>query len=150
MLTPHSASVSDPAPVVRAFLRCFNEGRYYEAHEVLERLWLPVRRTKEGDLWKGLIQLAAAFVHVQKNRPGPARSLLQSARRRLRPFLPSHKLVQVPGAIELTLEWEIRILEGEGLELPSLLMELCPWLGPPRLAGVGSANADRKGRPGSE
>ena len=27
-------------PFYRAFFRCWNEQRYYEAHDVLEQLWL--------------------------------------------------------------------------------------------------------------
>ena len=43
----------------------FNAELFFEAHEVLEDLW---RETKgpERDFYHGLIQVAAAYVHVQR------------------------------------------------------------------------------------
>jgi hypothetical protein len=46
------------------FFVCFNEERYYEAHDILEHLWLQ----SAGEDWrfyKGLIQLAGGFVHFR-------------------------------------------------------------------------------------
>src|SRR5262245_52833141 len=45
------------------YIECFNRQLYFEAHEVLEQLWLPQRSGPDGDFYKGLIQLAGAFVH---------------------------------------------------------------------------------------
>ena len=58
------------APEYLGFFTCFNEGKYYEAHDVLEHLWL---RTKGADhlYFKGLIQVAGAFVHLQKQHLHP-------------------------------------------------------------------------------
>lgn len=50
---------------VREGLALFNSARFWEAHEAWERDWL----TAEGDqkvFLQGLIQLAAAYHHVQK------------------------------------------------------------------------------------
>jgi predicted metal-dependent hydrolase len=57
-------------PCYVGFFRCWNEQRYYEAHDVLEHLWL---RTKSDDAnyFKGLIQAAGAFVHLQKQHARP-------------------------------------------------------------------------------
>ena len=52
-------------PFYRAFFRCWNEQRYYEAHDVLEQLWLKTD-SSDADFFKGLIQAAGAFVHLQK------------------------------------------------------------------------------------
>src|SRR5881296_24366 len=52
-------------PFYRAFFRCWNEQRYYEAHDVLEQLWLKTD-ADDGDFFKGLIQASGAFVHLQK------------------------------------------------------------------------------------
>jgi len=56
------------------YFRCFNEQLYYEAHDVLEEVWLPIRGQAQG-----LIQLAGGFVHLQKNRLGPAARLFALA-----------------------------------------------------------------------
>jgi hypothetical protein len=70
-------------PHFAAFFRCFNTGQYFEAHEVLEVLWLKVRGEPIGDFYKGLIQLAGAFVHLKKDRLSPGVSLFKLARANL-------------------------------------------------------------------
>lgn len=65
------------------FFACFNQGLFFEAHEVLEELWLGERGRPRDLFYKGLIQLAGAFVHVQKNRPAPAISLFKLAQSNL-------------------------------------------------------------------
>ena len=44
------------------FFECFNRGEFYEAHDVLEQLWLADKEGPKGKFYKGLIQLAGAFV----------------------------------------------------------------------------------------
>src|SRR5207245_1061790 len=68
-------------PYHRAYFQCWNEQRYYEAHDVLEQLWLNTD-TDDDDFFKGLIQAAGAFVHLQKNFEHPTHS---KHSRRLRP-----------------------------------------------------------------
>ncbi|MEP6810472.1 MAG: DUF309 domain-containing protein, partial [Chthoniobacterales bacterium] len=53
-------------PCYRGFFRCWNEQRYYEAHDVLEHLWLKTT-SEDWAYFKGLIQAAGAFVHLQKH-----------------------------------------------------------------------------------
>jgi len=55
-----------------AYFERFNREEYYEAHDVLESLWLERGRKAEGALfYQGLIQLAGAFVHLRKNFEHP-------------------------------------------------------------------------------
>jgi predicted metal-dependent hydrolase len=61
------------------YFRCFNAQLYYEAHDVLEEIWLPMRGTDHARFYQGLIQLAGGFVHMQKGRLGPAARLLALA-----------------------------------------------------------------------
>ena len=68
-------------PRYEGFFECFNAQQYYEAHDVLEDLWL--RGSEENHyFFKGLIQVAGAYVHMQKQflRPDHAKD-----GRRLRP-----------------------------------------------------------------
>jgi predicted metal-dependent hydrolase len=95
-----------------AFFECFNRQWYYEAHEVLEKLWLPRRREPEALFYKGLIQLAGAFVHLQKGRPGPAISLLKLAATNLRHFSGIHEQLDVDGVLKLADAWLGRIEAG--------------------------------------
>jgi hypothetical protein len=87
-------------PYYRAFFRCWNEQRYYEAHDVLEQVWLGKAITPEdAQYFKGLIQAAGAFVHLQKHyqhpthpkhgkRLAPAVRLFRLAEKNLAPFDP--------------------------------------------------------------
>jgi predicted metal-dependent hydrolase len=68
---------------ILAFLECFDRREYFEAHKVLEPTWLAHRGTTKEGFYKGLIQLAGAFVHLQANRLAPATALLELARRNL-------------------------------------------------------------------
>src|SRR5947208_16151757 len=58
-------------PFYRAFLHCWNERLYYEAHDVLEQLWLKTK-SSHADYFKGLIQAAGAFVNLQKTVEHPS------------------------------------------------------------------------------
>jgi hypothetical protein len=83
-------------PCYRGFFRCWNEQRYYEAHDVLEHLWLDTK-SEDSKYFKGLIQAAGGFVHLQKHfehpthpkhgrRLSPAVRLFALAEANLEPF----------------------------------------------------------------
>ncbi len=91
------------------FFECFNIGLYYEAHDVLEEMWLPVRKRPEGDFYKGLIQLAGAFVHLQKGRTDPGRRLFLLARANLLKFPACHQCLDVTVVLGLIDAWLERI-----------------------------------------
>src|SRR5512140_273390 len=95
----------------RVFFRCWNEQRYYEAHDVLEQLWLKTD-SSDADFFKGLIQAAGAFVHLQKRfehpshakhsrRLPPAVRLFRLAERNLSRFRPRHHGLDVAALCQL-------------------------------------------------
>ena len=64
----------DPAPsegpsrnYYMAYFQLWNAQRYYEAHDVLEQLWLVENNAELARFYQALIQAAGAFVHLQKN-----------------------------------------------------------------------------------
>ncbi|GAB6945447.1 DUF309 domain-containing protein [Vulcanisaeta sp. JCM 14467] len=61
---------------VRRYIELFNKERFWEAHEVLEKIWH--RNRNEGI--RGLIILAAAFVKIQENNPGAFKRLMMTAK----------------------------------------------------------------------
>ena len=84
------ADVADDGIHARHYLgyfACFNRQLYYEAHDVLEELWLPIRGKPQARFYQGLIQVAGGFVHLQKtaqsggqfNRIAPAGRLFALA-----------------------------------------------------------------------
>ncbi|MEY2479856.1 MAG: uncharacterized protein QOI04_783 [Verrucomicrobiota bacterium] len=98
-------------PFYRAYFQCWNEQRYYEAHDVLEQLWLK-KDTPDDNFFKGLIQAAGAFVHLQKNfeqpthakhgkRLKPAVRLFLLAEKNLAPFAPQRHALDVAALLDL-------------------------------------------------
>src|SRR3954452_20880911 len=98
-------------PCYRGFFRCWNEQRYYEAHDVLEHLWLETK-SDDADYFKGLIQAAGGFVHLQKQhaRPThpkdgrrlyPAVRLFRLAEKNLAPFGPIRHRFDIAGFLQL-------------------------------------------------
>ena len=88
-----------------SYFECFNQQRFFEAHEVLEVLWLTQRNGPNGSFYKGLIQLAGAFVHWQKNRPGPAAALFKLAQTYLLKYPKTHEGLSVKNVLVMTDEW---------------------------------------------
>lgn len=95
------------------YFECFNEGRYYEAHDVLEHLWLKGgRNAPDYRFYKGLIQLAGGFVHLRLQREHPthpkhgmrtrpARRLFLLAIDNLKPYAPRHHGLDLALPLEL-------------------------------------------------
>src|SRR2546422_8553156 len=51
----------------------FNAGEYWPAHEALETVWRSIISDAAAPVWQGLIQAAAALLHLQRgNRHGVA------------------------------------------------------------------------------
>jgi len=65
-----------------AFFQLWNAQEYYEAHDVLEQLWLVEKNAELARFYQALIQAAGAFVHLQKNFEQPSHA---KHGRRLRP-----------------------------------------------------------------
>lgn len=70
--------MSEDSELLREGARLFNEGEFYEAHEVWEDEW----RDADGvdrEFLHGLIQTAAVYVHLRRDNPEGVRSLARSA-----------------------------------------------------------------------
>jgi len=92
-------------PHLVGYLRCFNSEQFYEAHDVLEALWLKDRKGPDGDFFKGLIQFAGSFVHLQKKRLRPARVLFLRSTTYLQKYPSPHYALDVEGIIGLARHW---------------------------------------------
>jgi predicted metal-dependent hydrolase len=119
--------------VLAAGIEAFNQGRYFQCHELLEPLWL-ADVSPERDLLKGLIQAAAGLYHQKNGNVRGCRKLLARATGYLKRYCPV----------------------GAGLDLAGLLGELdrvlafCQTAGPddplppalvPRLRPAGQQGA---------
>jgi predicted metal-dependent hydrolase len=100
------------------YFECFNRQLFYEAHDVLEELWLPVRHSDDGKFYQGLIQLAGAFVHLQKERLRPAAALFEKARANLAKYPALHHSLDVQKTLELINLWSGRLRAPEFADNP--------------------------------
>jgi predicted metal-dependent hydrolase len=94
------------------YFNCFNRQLFYEAHEVLEDLWLPDRSGPNGDFYKALIQLAGAFVHLQKNRLRPSAALFKLALANLEKYPPRHERLNLEAVQMLIAGWLVQLEKG--------------------------------------
>ena len=104
---------------------CFNQQLYYEAHEVLEELWQPNRQQPNGDFFRGLIQLAGAFVHLQKQKREPALRLLRMGRENLAKYGPEHEGLEIGKVLALIEEWIIQVERAQPV-MPQIVPQI-PW-----------------------
>ena len=95
------------------YFALFNQQKFYEAHDILEDLWLPDRHGANGNFYKGLIQLAGAFVHLQKNRLRPSAALFKLAQANLSRYPELHECLNLVTVGELITDWRWRLEQDE-------------------------------------
>jgi len=124
-------------PFYRAYFQCWNQQQYYEAHDVLEQLWLKTD-SDDADFFKGLIQAAGALVHLQKNfehpshakhgrRLRPAVRLFDLAQKNLSRFAPQHHGLDV-GALCQLLRTQVDRIVASNYETNPWSPETAPTL----------------------
>lgn len=82
----------------------FNGGLYFECHETLEEIWQE-EQGEVRDCYKGLIQLAAGFLHITRNNYVGANRLLRTGVGYLQPYRAS-------GAMGFDIDAICRAAEG--------------------------------------
>jgi predicted metal-dependent hydrolase len=104
----------------------FNEGRYWDAHEAWEEVWMPDRWGPDRGFYKGLIQVAAGCLHYQRRNPRGARNKWRSGAGYLRPYLPRHLGVELEPLV-VRVDQLLEAIEApewpEGLRLPRIELE---------------------------
>src|SRR6185295_8245625 len=97
----------------RAGLDLIRRGEYFAAHEELENVWRAAA-ADERDFFQGLVHVAVAWYQAGRGRRIGTERQLEKAVRRLEPFAPAHR------GVELTpLLAQLRELRSRGsLELP--------------------------------
>jgi predicted metal-dependent hydrolase len=73
-------------------------GRYFEAHEELETAWRAAQPV-ERDFFQGLVHVAVAWYQAGRGRRIGCERQLAKAARRLAPYLPAHRGVDVAGLL---------------------------------------------------
>ena len=121
---------ADRAAALAAGIEAYEQGDFFEAHELLEPAWMGTDVPADRALIQGLIKVAAAYVHGVRGNPAGIARNLEGARARL---------------VEADEERVAAGLPGTWLDVPKLvtaidlrLAELAanpegPTLGPPEL-----------------
>jgi predicted metal-dependent hydrolase len=95
------------------YFECFNQQLFYDAHDVLEELWLGQRGQGNDLFYKGMIQLAGAFVHLQKNRLKPAGALFRLAQNNISKYPPRHERLDITMVLALIAQWLAELEKGD-------------------------------------
>jgi len=69
----------------------FNAERFFPAHEAWETCWKKARGTRDEELFKGLSQLGAGYVHHLRGNPHGAFTLLRRGGTRVRGYPSPHR-----------------------------------------------------------
>src|SRR5713101_2088295 len=101
-------------------LEAIRAGKYFEAHEELELAWRAAA-PEERDFYQGLVHVAVAWYQAGRGRPVATARQLEKAARRLGPFAPAHRGVDVAGVLAQVERARETVAEG------SLLLD------PPRI-----------------
>ncbi|HJQ75135.1 MAG TPA: DUF309 domain-containing protein [Gaiellaceae bacterium] len=95
-------------------------GRYFEAHEELELAWRAAA-PEERDFFQGLVHVAVAWYQAGRGRPVATASQLEKAARRLGPFAPEHRGIDVAGVLAQVNAARARVAAGSlALDPPNL------------------------------
>jgi hypothetical protein len=78
-----SLSLDDNHELGRGHARA---GRWFAAHEAWETAWKQARDTDEAELFKGLSQMGAGYVHLLRGNAHGAATLLRRAAMRIEPY----------------------------------------------------------------
>ncbi|HLY85375.1 MAG TPA: DUF309 domain-containing protein [Gaiellaceae bacterium] len=98
------------------------DGRYFEAHEELELAWRAAS-VEERDFFQGLVHVAVAWYQAGRGRPVATASQLEKAARRLGPFAPSHRGIDVVHILTQVEAARARVADGSlDLEPPKLTL----------------------------
>ena len=91
-------------------------GRYFEAHEELELVWRAAP-PEERDFYQGLVHVAVAWYQAGRGRPVATARQLEKAVRRLGPFAPAHRDLDVAEVLA-QLERARGLVADGSLDLP--------------------------------
>ena len=101
-------------------LELMREGAYFEAHEALEDGWRAADPA-EKDFFQGLVHVTVAWYQAGRgNRVGCERQLAK-AERRLRPFVPTHRGVDLDAVLAQVAAAAAQAATGS-LELPAVTL----------------------------
>src|SRR5258708_8747135 len=103
-------------PAFRHGIQLFNDGEFFECHEVLEDLWRPMRGPRRLFL-QGVIHFAVALYHYQQGNPAGARRQLRKSVKKLAGYLPEFEGVDTGALYREGVLLLDRIVNGENIDV---------------------------------
>ena len=98
-------------------LRLFNDGDFFEAHEVWEDVWRAAPR-EEKKFLQGLIQIAVGLHHHSTGNQVGAQSLLARGSRNLAGYPADFGAIDVDALLQAVASWQVALTDG--IPLPCL------------------------------
>ena len=98
-------------------------GEYFDAHEAFETAWRACPQP-ERDFFQGLVHVAVAWYQAGRGRPVATGRQLEKAARRLAPFAPAHRGLDVADVLAQVETARAHVAAGSlELDPPRLLYE---------------------------
>lgn len=91
-------SQTDRSSLLKQGIKKFNSGKYFEAHEAWEKLWLEANDDQRL-LYQGLIHTAVGLYHLKKDNVRGGHSQLRKALSKMNPYEKSSCIIDLPGLI---------------------------------------------------
>lgn len=113
--------MTETSPYVTEWARLLAAGDYFMSHETLEEHWAEAPE-EDRLMLQGLIHLAVGFLHHTKGNAKGASLQFSKALRRLEGYPDAHLGVDVAKARAFLADLERKLLAGEALEPPELLI----------------------------
>ena len=109
--------VNEPVTIGERFasgLELMRAGSYFEAHEELELAWRGAA-AEERDFFQGLVHVTVAWYQAGRGNVTGCGRQLEKAARRLGPYAPEHRGVDVAGLLR-----QVAAADSAALPLPPL------------------------------
>jgi len=102
-------------------IELFNQGGYFEAHEVLEEQWVLAER-RERYFLQGVIHMAVAWHHAGAGNLEGAVRQVEKGLKKLAGYLPRHEGVETAALFAQALRWRESWEAGERVEGPAMIV----------------------------
>jgi len=117
------------APLYLRGVELFNQGEYFDCHEVWEELWIE-ESGEDRRFYQGLIQAAVALYHLENGNAVGSRKLVDSSSTYLREYMPEHCGLDVGAFVTAILRcFEQNVashMDGPGDLKGRPIIHLCP------------------------
>jgi len=116
----------------------FNRGEFYACHDTLEALWTEANEP-ERTFFQGLLQLAVACYHLERQNQRGAILLLGEGCRRLQPYLPDYGGIDLEALITQAQALLLSLQTNRLDEHPArLFISTCPGRDNPDIDNIGT------------